>query len=89
MAQQDEQKPKGADLAAGIPASDLADGAMLSGHVGDDEVLLVRRNGSIYAVGAHCTHYHGPLAEGLLTGLARPVGGSDAREQFNQSGAGS
>src|SRR6185437_1407015 len=68
MAQQDDQKPKGPDLAAGIPASDLPDGAMLTGHVGDDEVLLVRRDGALYAVGAHCTHYHGPLAEGLVAG---------------------
>src|SRR5689334_4591974 len=68
MAQQDEQKPKGPDFAAGIPASDLARGAMLSGHVGDDEVLLVRRSGALYAIGAHCTHYHGPLADGLVVG---------------------
>jgi apoptosis-inducing factor 3 len=68
MAQQDDQKPKGPDLAAGIPAADLAEGAMLTGHVGDHEVLLVRRNGALYAVGAHCTHYHGPLADGLVVG---------------------
>ena len=68
MAQEDEQKPKGPDLAAGIPITDLAEGAMLTGHVGDEEVLLVRRNGTLYAVGAHCTHYHGPLADGLVVG---------------------
>ena len=68
MAQQDDQKPKGPDLAAGIPAADLAEGAMLTGHVGGEEVLLVRRKGVIYAVGAHCTHYHGPLADGLVAG---------------------
>src|SRR5690606_6915376 len=38
------------------------------GHVGTDEILLVRRNGRVHAVSAHCTHYHGPLAEGLLVG---------------------
>jgi NADPH-dependent 2,4-dienoyl-CoA reductase/sulfur reductase-like enzyme len=27
---------------------------------------LVRRGDEIFAVGAHCTHYHGPLGEGLL-----------------------
>ena len=41
---------------------------MLSGHVGDDEVLLVRQGGTVHAIGAHCTHYHGPLAEGLVVG---------------------
>jgi NADPH-dependent 2,4-dienoyl-CoA reductase/sulfur reductase-like enzyme/nitrite reductase/ring-hydroxylating ferredoxin subunit len=40
----------------------------LLGHVGDDEVVLVRSGSEIFAIGAHCTHYHGPLAEGLVTG---------------------
>jgi NADPH-dependent 2,4-dienoyl-CoA reductase/sulfur reductase-like enzyme/nitrite reductase/ring-hydroxylating ferredoxin subunit len=65
---QDDKKPSGPDLALGIPATDLADGAMLTGHVGDDEVLLVRRGGKVSAVAAHCTHYHGPLADGLVVG---------------------
>jgi NADPH-dependent 2,4-dienoyl-CoA reductase/sulfur reductase-like enzyme/nitrite reductase/ring-hydroxylating ferredoxin subunit len=65
---QDDQKPSGPDLAQGVPSSDLADGAMLTGHVGDEEVLLVRRGGKISAIGAQCTHYHGPLAEGLVVG---------------------
>ena len=38
------------------------------GHVGDDEVVLVRSGTEIFAIGAHCSHYHGPLAEGLVTG---------------------
>ncbi|MGH6664868.1 MAG: FAD-dependent oxidoreductase [Pseudolabrys sp.] len=65
---QDDKKPSGPDLAQGIPATDLGDGAMLTGHVGDDEVLLVRRGGKVSALAAHCTHYHGPLADGLVVG---------------------
>jgi apoptosis-inducing factor 3 len=34
--------------------------------VDDDEVLLIRRGEHFFAVGAYCTHYHGPLAEGLV-----------------------
>ena len=64
----EEKKPGGPDLSAGIPAGDLAEGAMLSGHIGDDEVLLVRQRGKLFALSAHCTHYHGPLADGLLVG---------------------
>ncbi|HUL73255.1 MAG TPA: FAD-dependent oxidoreductase [Vicinamibacterales bacterium] len=56
------------DLRAGIPAGRLADGDRLLGHVGDDEVLLVRSGEEFFAVGAHCTHYHGPLADGLVVG---------------------
>jgi NADPH-dependent 2,4-dienoyl-CoA reductase/sulfur reductase-like enzyme/nitrite reductase/ring-hydroxylating ferredoxin subunit len=41
---------------------------MLTGVVGDEEVLLVRQNGAVRAIGAHCTHYHGPLADGLVVG---------------------
>ncbi|HET7848870.1 MAG TPA: FAD-dependent oxidoreductase [Pseudolabrys sp.] len=64
----DDNKPNGPDLAQGIPASDLAEGAMLAGRVGDDEILLARRGGRLFAVSAHCTHYHGPLADGILVG---------------------
>jgi NADPH-dependent 2,4-dienoyl-CoA reductase/sulfur reductase-like enzyme/nitrite reductase/ring-hydroxylating ferredoxin subunit len=67
MAEQ-QGKPKGPDLRAGIAQSELADGGMLVGHVGDDEVLLVRQAAEIFAVGAHCSHYHGPLADGLVVG---------------------
>jgi 3-phenylpropionate/trans-cinnamate dioxygenase ferredoxin reductase subunit len=41
---------------------------MLAGHVGDEPVLLVRRGADLLAVGAICSHYGGPLAEGLLVG---------------------
>jgi NADPH-dependent 2,4-dienoyl-CoA reductase/sulfur reductase-like enzyme/nitrite reductase/ring-hydroxylating ferredoxin subunit len=63
-----DKKPGGPDFSVGIPADDLGDGAMLAGHVGDDEVILARQGGKLFAVSAHCTHYHGPLADGLLVG---------------------
>ena len=56
----------GPDLALGVAADDLADGGMLAGHVGDDAVLLARRGAEYFAVGATCTHYGGPLAQGLI-----------------------
>jgi NADPH-dependent 2,4-dienoyl-CoA reductase/sulfur reductase-like enzyme/nitrite reductase/ring-hydroxylating ferredoxin subunit len=65
---QDDQKPAGPDLTKGIATSELPDGKMLVGVVDGEEVLLVRRNGSVHAIGAHCTHYHGPLADGLVVG---------------------
>ena len=34
----------------------------------DDDVIVVRRATELFAVGAYCTHYHGPLAEGLVVG---------------------
>ena len=62
------QAPAGPDFAAGIAASQLPDGTMLGGRVGDDAVLLARVGGRCFAIGATCTHYGGPLAEGLLDG---------------------
>ena len=59
--------PAGPDLSLGIALSDFS-GATLLGHVGEDEVLLVRSGSEIFAIDAHCSHYHGPLAEGLVDG---------------------
>ena len=56
----------GPDLALGVAIDSLVDGAMLAGHVGDDAVVLVRRGNEFFAIAAHCTHYGGPLAEGLV-----------------------
>ncbi len=64
----DQNQPAGPDLARGVPEGELADGAMLVGHVGDDAVLLARRGNEFFAIGAFCSHYHGPLGEGLLVG---------------------
>src|SRR5207253_6093863 len=47
------------------PFGDVTHGSMVAGHVGDDAVLLVRRGKEFFAIGATCTHYGGPLAEGL------------------------
>lgn len=60
--------PSGPDLAAGIPLADLPDGGKLLGHVGEEQVLLLRNGAEIFAIGATCSHYSGPLAEGLLVG---------------------
>src|SRR6476620_9789016 len=56
------------DFNAGIRFQDLQDGVPLPGRAGDDDVILVRRGREAFAVGAHCTHYHGPLADGLIVG---------------------
>lgn len=61
-----ETQPSGPDLSQGIPLSDLPDGGQVVGSCGGEAVLVVRRGEEIFAIGATCTHYGGPLGEGLI-----------------------
>jgi apoptosis-inducing factor 3 len=54
------------DLRQGLPDGDLPDGGMRLGVVDGEDVIVVRRGDEYFAVGASCTHYHGPLVEGLV-----------------------
>ncbi len=63
---EDEVKRGGRDLTQGVALDELADGGKLIGHVGDEQVLLVRRGSEVFAIGAQCTHYSGALVDGLL-----------------------
>ncbi|MGH8402713.1 MAG: FAD-dependent oxidoreductase, partial [Gammaproteobacteria bacterium] len=58
--------PANLDLTAGVPLADIPKGGLLVGQVDQTEVLLVRQGDEIFATGAICTHYHGPLAKGLV-----------------------
>jgi NADPH-dependent 2,4-dienoyl-CoA reductase/sulfur reductase-like enzyme/nitrite reductase/ring-hydroxylating ferredoxin subunit len=64
---EEKTPPAGPDLAHGVAPNDFT-GETLLGHVGDQDVLLVRSGLEIFAIDAHCSHYHGPLAEGLVVG---------------------
>lgn len=66
-AHQDEVS--GPDLADGVAIDSIPEGGMLAGHVGSEPVILSRRDGSdVFAIGGKCTHYGGPLAEGIVVG---------------------
>jgi NADPH-dependent 2,4-dienoyl-CoA reductase/sulfur reductase-like enzyme/nitrite reductase/ring-hydroxylating ferredoxin subunit len=65
----DSSQIAGPDLgAAGVGEGDLHDGSMLVGHVQGEKVLMARIGAQVLAIGATCTHYGGPLGEGLLVG---------------------
>jgi NADPH-dependent 2,4-dienoyl-CoA reductase/sulfur reductase-like enzyme/nitrite reductase/ring-hydroxylating ferredoxin subunit len=64
---QDADLPRGPDLDQGVAPGDLVDGKLL-GRVGTEPVLLVQTDSGIFAVGALCSHYHGPLADGIVVG---------------------
>ena len=61
-------EPAKPDLKNGVPLDSLAQGGMIVGEVDGEDVILARRGDELFAVGAYCTHYHGPLADGLMTG---------------------
>lgn len=56
------------DLTGGVPLSELPEGEAYLGQLEGDPVILVRRGGDVFGIGASCTHYGGPLAEGLVVG---------------------
>ena len=66
MAESD--KARQPNLADGISVSAIPPGGMVVGKVGDEDVLLARAGDEFFAVGAYCTHYHGPLADGVIVG---------------------
>ena len=58
----------GPDLTRGVSLSRISDGSSLQGHAHDEPVVLTRRGEEVFAIGAFCSHYGAPLADGLLVG---------------------
>jgi NADPH-dependent 2,4-dienoyl-CoA reductase/sulfur reductase-like enzyme/nitrite reductase/ring-hydroxylating ferredoxin subunit len=58
----------GPDFSQGVAVADVPEGGTLLGHAGGDAVVLARAGSQVFAIGATCTHYGGPLAEGLVVG---------------------
>jgi NADPH-dependent 2,4-dienoyl-CoA reductase/sulfur reductase-like enzyme/nitrite reductase/ring-hydroxylating ferredoxin subunit len=63
-----EQELAGPNFTAGVKALTLAPGEKLLGHANGEAVLLARLGDDYVAIGATCTHYSGPLAEGVIDG---------------------
>src|SRR5690606_39097996 len=53
------------DLREGVPLERIREGEPLLGTVEGEPVLLLRHEEGISALGARCTHWGGPLEEGL------------------------
>ncbi len=54
------------DLRPGSPVRNLPGAKSVLGHPEGEQVLVTRRGEEYFAGGAFRTHYHGPLAEGLV-----------------------
>jgi NADPH-dependent 2,4-dienoyl-CoA reductase/sulfur reductase-like enzyme/nitrite reductase/ring-hydroxylating ferredoxin subunit len=57
---------EGPDFEKGCEIEKVTDGEMLLGHAFGEPVLVARRGNELFAIGATCTHYGGPLAKGLM-----------------------
>src|ERR1700733_14570329 len=68
MAEDHAQTLTGPDLKAGIKFRELIDSEPRLGHFEGEPIILVRQGDRVFATGAVCTHYGGPLAEGLVVG---------------------
>jgi nitrite reductase/ring-hydroxylating ferredoxin subunit/uncharacterized membrane protein len=66
------------DFVAVLPAAELAEGRPRAADAGGVTVVLVRSGGRIHALGGHCAHQGGPLAEGVVhhDGISCPWHGS-------------
>jgi apoptosis-inducing factor 3 len=58
----------GPDLTQGISIDEIPRDGVAGGEVNGEAVLLARVGDEIVAIGGTCTHYSGPLAEGLRVG---------------------
>jgi len=58
----------GPDLEQGVDETAVVAGVPLLGHAHGEAVMLVRAEGEVFAVAANCSHYGGPLAQGLVVG---------------------
>jgi NADPH-dependent 2,4-dienoyl-CoA reductase/sulfur reductase-like enzyme/nitrite reductase/ring-hydroxylating ferredoxin subunit len=65
---EEKKELTGPDLRAGVLLREVPDGGSLLGHVDGEAVLVARRGADCFAIEASCTHYGGPLAEGLIVG---------------------
>jgi apoptosis-inducing factor 3 len=65
MAEQSSEV-EGPDFEKGYETENAREGEMLLGHAFGEPVLVARRGDELFAIGATCTHYGGPLAKGLM-----------------------
>ena len=84
------------DFTKGVAFSEIPDGnncveisggiKCITGKVGEEEAILIRRGDSVFAVGAYCTHYHGALADGLVGGGAAGLSAANTLRQEGYEG---
>ncbi len=87
MAEDKVGELSGPDLRIGVEFESLAESEPLLGHFDGEPVILVRQGEQVFAMGAVCTHYGGPLAEGLVVGATIRCPWHHARFDLRSGGA--
>jgi NADPH-dependent 2,4-dienoyl-CoA reductase/sulfur reductase-like enzyme/nitrite reductase/ring-hydroxylating ferredoxin subunit len=57
---------EGPDFEKGCQIDSVPDAGMRLGHAFGEAILVARHGPELFAIGATCTHYGGPLAKGLM-----------------------
>jgi NADPH-dependent 2,4-dienoyl-CoA reductase/sulfur reductase-like enzyme/nitrite reductase/ring-hydroxylating ferredoxin subunit len=57
---------EGPDFEKGCDTDEVQNGGMLLGHAFGEAIVVARQGDQLFAIGATCTHYGGPLAKGLM-----------------------
>ncbi len=57
---------EGPNFENGCEIDKMGDGEMLLGHAFGEAILVAKRGTDLFAIGATCTHYGGPLSKGLI-----------------------
>ncbi|WP_213949517.1 FAD-dependent oxidoreductase [Luteibacter sp. dw_328] len=68
MSTDSDASPVGPDFSQGVYASTLPEDGVFAGHVNGEAIIVARTNDGIVALGGACSHYSGPLHEGLRVG---------------------
>src|SRR5688572_18819649 len=68
MTEDKSKELSGPDLRSGVELASLVENEPLLGHFDGEAIVLVRQGEQVFATGAACTHYGGPLPEGLVVG---------------------
>lgn len=78
---------RGPDLEVGMAIRDLPENTPVIGHAHGEAVVVVRTGAEVCAVGAVCSHYGGPLEQGLVVGRTLRCPWHHARFDLRTGGA--
>jgi nitrite reductase/ring-hydroxylating ferredoxin subunit/uncharacterized membrane protein len=67
-----DRQPRPEEWTDAAAVADVHEGALHRTEVEGQPILLTRHHGDVYAVGATCSHYGGPLEQGEVQGAADP-----------------